>query len=81
MVDGKEDVMKHVKPDPGEQLEKLFVSLKTLSEMCDTSRSSMRRWLLEAGVRPVSMGCGRNGAIRYRWEDVKAWLDSREHVN
>ena len=60
--------------------ERLTVSLKTLAAMLDADRSSVRRWLSEADIRPVVLGRGRNGAIRYRWRDVEAWLDSRDTV-
>ncbi len=60
--------------------ERLTVSLKTLSNMLDAHRSSVRRWLREAGIRPIVLGRGRNGAIRYRWRDVDEWLELREYV-
>jgi len=60
--------------------ERLTVSLKTLAHLLDAHRSSVRRWLRDAGVRPVSLGRGRNGAIRYRWRDIEAWLASRASV-
>jgi hypothetical protein len=56
------------------------VSLKSIAELLDTTRSSARRWLKEAGVRPLSLGRGVKGAIRYRWTEVEAWLQSRQHV-
>jgi len=56
------------------------LSLKTIAELLDTTRSSVRRWLKEAGIRPISLGRGARGAIRYKWEDIKAWLNSREYV-
>jgi predicted DNA-binding transcriptional regulator AlpA len=56
------------------------VSLKAIAELLDTTRSSARRWLKEAGVRPISFGRGAKGAIRYRWSEVQAWLQSRESV-
>jgi len=56
------------------------VSLKTIAELLDTTRSSARRWLKEAGIRPVALGRGAKGAIRYRWQDVEVWLNSREYV-
>ena len=59
---------------------RLTVSLKTLADLLDADRSSVRRWLAEASIKPVVLGRGRNGAIRYRWRDVEAWLDSRETV-
>ncbi|MFC1636419.1 helix-turn-helix transcriptional regulator [Planctomycetota bacterium] len=58
--------------------EQLVVSLKTLADMLDAHRSSVRRWLQEAGIRPIVLGRGRNGAIRYRWRDINEWLKSRE---
>ena len=56
------------------------VSLKTVAELLDTTRTSARRWLKEAGIQPIAIGRGRKGAIRYRWPDVAAWLQSRQHV-
>jgi len=56
------------------------VSLKTVARLLDTTRSSARRWLREAGIRPIAVGRGRNGAIRYLWSDIKEWLHSRQHV-
>jgi len=58
----------------------MAVSLKTLAEQLDAHRSTVRRWLREAGVRPIAIGRGVNGAIRYRWADVQAWLDSLDTV-
>ena len=60
--------------------EPLAVSLKTLAFMLDASRSSVRRWLEEAGIQPIAMSNGQKGAIRYRWLEVKAWLNSRQPV-
>jgi hypothetical protein len=56
------------------------VSLRALADILDTTRSSARRWLREAGIKPIVIGRGRNGAIRYRWKEVKEWLESRERV-
>jgi ethanolamine utilization protein EutP (predicted NTPase) len=60
--------------------ERVVVSLKTLADMLDAHRSSVRRWLREAGIRPIVIGKGRNGAIRYRWRDVFEWLESRGYI-
>ena len=60
--------------------ERLTVSLKTLAQMLDAHRSSVRRWLRQAGIRPIALGRGRNGAIRYKWCDVQDWVDSRERT-
>lgn len=56
------------------------MSLKAIADLLDTTRSSARRWLKEAGVRPISLGRGAKGAIRYRWTEVEAWLRSRQQV-
>ena len=59
---------------------RLTVSLQTLAKLLDAHRSSVRRWLQQAGIRPIVMGDGRHAAIRYRWQDVEAWIDAREYV-
>jgi uncharacterized protein YggL (DUF469 family) len=58
-----------------------LVSLKSLSKLLDAHRQSVRRWLGEAGIRPLVMGRGRHGAIRYRWCDIERWLEQREEVD
>lgn len=58
--------------------QRLTVSLKTLSALLDAHRSSVRRWLDDAGIRPIVIGRGRNAAIRYHWQEIQAWLHSRE---
>ena len=63
---------------PPEELQ--AVSLKAIAGLLDTTRSSARRWLREAGIRPISLGQGTKGAIRYHWTEVEAWLKSRQHV-
>lgn len=60
---------------------RLAISLKSLAAMLDAHRTSVRRWLTEAGIKPVSIGRGKNGAIRYKWNEVKGWLDSINHVD
>ena len=61
--------------------ERFVVSLNTLANMLDAHRSSVRRWLHEAGIKPIVLGRGRNGAIRYHWHDIECWLSSREKSN
>jgi len=61
--------------------ERLTVSIKTLAKLLDAHRSSVRRWLIQAGVRPIAMGRGHNGAIRYHWSDIKVWLQTRDYVS
>jgi len=65
---------------PNEHPPRLTISLKTLSELLDANRVSVRRWLSDAGIKPVVMGRGRNGAIRYRWRDIEGWLESLDTV-
>ena len=64
-----------------EKSQRLTVSLKTLSNMLDAHRSSVRRWLRDAGVRPIVLGRGRNGAIRYLWHDIQNWLNTKEFID
>jgi hypothetical protein len=61
--------------------QRLTVSLKTLARMLDAHRSSVRRWLQQAGIRPIVLGHGRNGAIRYKWSDIQEWLESRVYTD
>jgi len=68
------------KPSSGPLGSRLAMSLKTLASLLDADRASVRRWLSDAGIKPVVMGRGRNGAIRYRWRDIEDWLESRETV-
>ena len=63
------------------QTPRLAVSLKTLSVLLDAHRTSVRRWLQEAGIKPISIGQGKNGAIRYKWKDIESWLDTQEYVD
>ena len=65
---------------PHQRPQRLTVSLKTLAGLLDAHRSSVRRWLDEAGVQPIVLGRGRNGAIRYRWRDIEDWLESCESL-
>lgn len=68
------------RPSPDISRPPLTVSLATLARVLDAGRSSVRRWLRQAGIRPIAMSDGPRSAIRYRWKDVQAWLESREHV-
>jgi len=64
-----------------QQAEPLAISLKSLADRLDAHRSSVRRWLREAGIQPLAVGRGVNGAIRYSWPDVQVWLNSLEKVD
>ena len=55
-----------------------FVSVKTLAEQWDCSRTTVSRLLEQAGVRPFYFGVGRNGSKRYLKEDVDRFLQSVE---
>ena len=61
--------------------QRLAVSLRTLAQMLDADRASVRRWLKQAGVRPIAIGRGRNGAIRYKWREVQDWVESQRHAD
>src|SRR3954454_23224425 len=80
---GGEFRMRRKRPECSHEadLDSIYVSLKTVSRLLDASRSSARRWLNEAGVRPFSVGRGRNGAVRYRGRDVRLWLESLRQVD
>lgn len=67
-------------PQLGQQ-SRLVVSLKSLAIMLDAHRSSVRRWLTEAGIHPIVVGRGRNAAVRYRWHDIERWLETRKEIN
>jgi len=72
--------MEHIK-QINPQATRLTVSLKTLSGLLDAHRSSVRRWLKEAGIKPLAIGRGKNGAIRYRWTDIESWLNSQNYID
>ena len=63
-----------------ESAEPLAISLKSLAWRLDASRTSVRRWLADEGIRPIAIGRGMKGSIRYRWRDIQDWLESREYV-
>jgi hypothetical protein len=56
------------------------VSLKTLAKTLDAHRSSVRRWLNEAGILPIALGNGPKSAIRYPLTEVQAWIAARDRV-
>ena len=58
-----------------------LINLKRIAALVDAHRSTVRRWLSESGIEPVAIGRGRNGAIRYRWRDIREWLDSLQRVD
>jgi hypothetical protein len=51
----------------------LTVSLKTLAQLLDAHRGSVRRWLRDAGIHPVALGRGRNSAMPMVLIDGKPW--------
>ena len=57
-----------------------FVSVKTLAQQWDCSRSTVSRLLEQAGVQAYYFGRGRNGSKRYLRRDVEAFLDSVERT-
>jgi predicted site-specific integrase-resolvase len=59
----------------------LLVSLKTVAENVDAHRTTVRRWLREAGIKPVAAGQGPKGALRYRWKDIREWVESLQEAD
>lgn len=57
-----------------------LITLKALAERLDADRSTVRRWLKDAGVAAIAMGDGPRCAIRYRLADVEQWLRERPAV-
>ena len=55
-----------------------FVSVKTLAESWDCSKTTVSRLLEQAGVRAYYFGKGRNGSKRYLKEDVDRFLQGVE---
>lgn len=80
-MDGKQDTQnldKHVRAVAAAI--PAMVSLKTLARRLDAHRYSVQRWLTEAGIRPLALGRGQKGAIRYNLADVQGWLQKRVRV-
>lgn len=57
-----------------------FVSVKTLAEQWDCSRTTVSRLLERAGVQAYYFGAGRNGAKRYLRADVEHFLSHVERL-
>lgn len=57
-----------------------FVSLKTIAKTLDVHRTTVRRWLKDAGIQPIGFGDGMRGAIRYESTEIAAWIQSKERV-
>lgn len=57
-----------------------MVSLKTIAKQVEAHRSTVRRWLSEAGVQPLAFGSGPKGGLRYRWTDIVTWVETRAKV-
>jgi len=51
-----------------------FVSVKTLAELWDCSKTTVSRLLKQPGVPAYYFGSGRNGSKRYLKEDVDRFL-------
>ena len=55
-----------------------FVSVKTLAKQWDCSRTTVSRFLAQAGVRAFYFGRGPNGSKRYLRSDVESFLSRLE---
>ena len=67
--------------DPAAPRGRLLVSLPTLAGMMDCHRETVRRRLRQAGIDPVALGRGKNGAIRYRWPEVEEFVEGLRKLN
>ncbi len=54
-----------------------MVSLKVIADRWQVDRSTARRILRQAGIRPIILGTGRNGSIRYVVKEIEAWVSTR----
>ena len=57
-----------------------FVSVKTLAELWDCSRTTVSRLLDEAGVEAFYFGKGRNGSRRYLKADIDRFLEELDRA-
>jgi predicted DNA-binding transcriptional regulator AlpA len=49
-----------------------------LAEMVNLTVGAIRKWrAIGYGPQPIKIGDGRRGAVRYRYEDVIAFIESR----
>jgi len=79
-VTHKEHVVARAEKRTCQNIETL-VSLRQLERQLAADRSTIRRWLRDAGISVVVVGRGRNAAIRYRESDVQRWLGARKEVS
>ena len=70
-----------MKTAPQSQHDSRFVSLKTLAERWDCSRTNVSRMLDQAGVKAYFFGHGRNGSKRYRKGDIDHFLRNVERTD
>lgn len=54
-----------------------YVSPKELAQRWQCTRSSVGRIASRAGFTVIYLGEGRNGMVRYLWEEVLAYEQSR----
>lgn len=52
-----------------------FVTLADVAIALGASRSAVRGWLDEAGIRAFCFGSGKNAKLSYLREDVDAWVE------
>lgn len=58
-----------------------LVSLNDLATLWRLSRSTVRRALRRAGIRPYRVGGGLNSTLRYDAEEVARWFEQqRERI-
>ncbi|MEX2216529.1 MAG: hypothetical protein WD768_20620 [Phycisphaeraceae bacterium] len=62
------------------QAARQFVALKTLAQQLDADPSSVRRWLRASEIQPVVLSDGPRPAIRFKVDEINAWLSARESI-
>ena len=55
-----------------------YIGLSECAELLGAGRSTVRKWLSDAGVTAVVLGSGPGGTIRYRAADVEKYLAQAE---
>lgn len=58
------------------QQPELMVSLSTIAAEWGCSRSTVKRALDRAQIKPYVLGVGKNGTLRYKRSDLDRFLES-----
>jgi excisionase family DNA binding protein len=58
-------------------MEELY-TVKEVAKKLKVAESTINRWVAEGKLKALKLSEGRKGAVRFREEDIKAFLDSLE---